>query len=466
MEHVQNDHPPPASGPVVSDAAVKLVAACTHPLVKGATRRFFTAVATHVPEGQTTTPPLTLPELAHDAQHTPRTAQTCRNLLEGLGLVAVHDGGRGNKARYEVLHLDGAPPPRPVPLPLRADLREAPRTIKERSTSEISGDQTAINVGSDVRADLHQHRKFFLRYWSSFVNVGNHFLRLAARTINGRSTSEVPGDQRAINVGNQAKEQRQTSDPTFAFEAPSSSSYVRSSLDLVVVGGSAAAPSDDAMRAWPPDKVLTEAEGRAFDAFLDRESQRPAVDAFLDWFEAAYPARHYGAICRVNRAKDALLVLELLKLPGHDLAHLKAMTNLLWAIKSDGVVRSHPWWIAERVTVRNIFILHRKAEFLDQEVRRRAAEESARGDVWAQVLAGLATRITQHAFQSWWTESRLVADRGSLIVVQLVTDPTKYPLFHAWIQKHYAGALADSLAAVRPGARVEFIATARDRKSG
>jgi len=178
----------------MSEAALKLVNACTHPHVKGATRKLFEAIADHIPEGQTTTPPMTLPDLAHAAQHTGRTAQTARNRLEDLHLIQVHEGGRGNKARYEVLRLEGARPVMPVPLPLRADLREAPRTkeerstsdptlgdrtIKERSTSDPMYEQTAINVGN-----------FFLRCWSPFVNVGNFFLRWQIRTIKQRSTSD------------------------------------------------------------------------------------------------------------------------------------------------------------------------------------------------------------------------------------------------------------------------------------
>ena len=123
----------------MSDAAEREVQACTHPQVKGAALALLTAIARLIPEGQTTTPLIRLDALAALAKHTERTARTARDLLEGLRVIQVHDGGQGKAgARYEILQLAGARPPIAAPLPLRADLRAAPRRAKEeRSTSDL-----------------------------------------------------------------------------------------------------------------------------------------------------------------------------------------------------------------------------------------------------------------------------------------------------------------------------------------
>src|SRR5580704_1216867 len=126
----------------MSQAAVDYVQACTHPKVKGGTRALFTAIAELVPDGQTTTPPLTVPELAAAAQYVERTTRTCRDVLVRIGEIKVHDGGQGSVARYEMVRLGtGARPMTNAPLPLRADLRPVTHPAKKvRKTSAISAD--------------------------------------------------------------------------------------------------------------------------------------------------------------------------------------------------------------------------------------------------------------------------------------------------------------------------------------
>ncbi len=317
----------------MSADAERYVAACTNPKVKGGARALLAAIARHIPEGQTATPPLTLPDLAIAAQCTARTAWSNRKILEAEGELQVHDGGRGKVARYEMLRLiEGARPATAAPLPLRADLREAKprRTKEERSTSDLFSDvepptsEVSSYVGSIVVANIGS---FFIRWWSAYertaINVGNFFRRWTSGTNEQRSTSAISSD----------------------VAAPLSSSYVRT------------------------------------EGVVDARAREPA-DAFLDWFEATYPIEHDGAVCSVPRSRDRPLVCALLERPRTDVAHLQVMTRLLWTVTSDGVVNSDRWWIGERVSVRNIFVLHRKADFLDRAVRQRetAAAHAEDGD--------------------------------------------------------------------------------------
>ena len=158
----------------MSQAAEDSVKACTHPQVKGAALALLTAIARLIPEGQTTTPSMRLEDLATLAKHTERTARTSRDLLESLGVIQVHDGGRGKLARYELVGLDGTRPAMAAPLPLRADLRPAPRRAKkQRSGSDLFSDVEAqtSEVFSDVRPKVGS---FFRRWWGK---VGSFFRR-------------------------------------------------------------------------------------------------------------------------------------------------------------------------------------------------------------------------------------------------------------------------------------------------
>jgi hypothetical protein len=173
--------------------------------------------------------------------------------------------------------------------------------------------------------------------------------------IKERSTSEVF----SYVAPDRTKGQRSTSDLS-SYVAPPLSSYVRT--DLEEVG--------------------------------DASAREPA-GAFLNWFERTYPTVHHGAACTVDRGRDGILVHALLQRPRTDVAHLQAMTTLLWAITTDGVVKSDRWWIAERVTVRNIFVLHRKADFLDRELRRRAEAAPPAEDLDA-VRRDVERRLGRH----------------------------------------------------------------------
>lgn len=163
--------------------------------IKGAARDFLEAVAEHIPDGQTTTPPMKIPELATTARQHEKTARRVRDMLEQRKVIQVHDGGRGNVARYEVLGLTGTRPAIAAPLPLLG--RPKPRTKEQRKTSDILpdlfdqtsdilpdvGDQPAKNVGHFAR-----------RLVSAIVNVGHFVRRWWSGTKEQRSTSDILPD--------------------------------------------------------------------------------------------------------------------------------------------------------------------------------------------------------------------------------------------------------------------------------
>jgi hypothetical protein len=401
----------------MSDAALKHVAACTHPKVKGATRVLFEAIARLVPEGQTTTPPLTLPDLAAKARYSERTARTCRDVLVSIKEIKVHDGGRGNVARFEMLQLtSGARPLTETPLPILGRAKP-PRAKKLRKTSAISSDlfDTTSAISSDVSN-----------------NVGNFFRRLA------------------VNVGNFFRRWRQTS---------AISSDVAPPL---------AVPRTDSATT----KILRSVDQNL--VVVDARAREPA-DAFLEWFEATYPTVHAGAVCVARRDRDRPLVVELLERPQTDVAHLQAMTRHLWAVTSDGVVNSNRWWIAERVRVRNVFVLHRKADFLDREVCQTAAPSSSGrpyDEAWRAIRDRIEAKLPRHEFYKWFLPLVMVTDTGR--VIEVTKRGPDGALFVSWIRKHYADLVQAAVDEVRPGSRVDVIhawaidaeAGERDRKSG
>ncbi len=106
--------------------------------VKGSARDLLRILAAHIPDGQTTTPTLRIADLATEAQLHRRTVLKWVGELVDSGEVTVMDGGRGKKARFTLVHLNGARPPTTAPLPLRADLRPVPpRRQPDESTLDL-----------------------------------------------------------------------------------------------------------------------------------------------------------------------------------------------------------------------------------------------------------------------------------------------------------------------------------------
>lgn len=194
----------------MSGAAIESVRTCTHPRVKRGVRDLFNAIAELIPEGQTTTPPLTLDELAAQAQHSGRTAQKCRDVLEEIGAIKVHDGGRGKVARYEILDLAGAKPLTAAPLPLLG--RPKPRRTKEeRSGSDLFSDVEAIEQRStsEISSDVSRNVGTFFRRWSA--KVGTFFRRCAPpwrRLVRARDVQQLKTTTTTAAVGDAPKIKR------------------------------------------------------------------------------------------------------------------------------------------------------------------------------------------------------------------------------------------------------------------
>lgn len=148
----------------MSEAAEQSVKACAHPKVKGAARALLEAIAQLIPEGETTTPPITVDELAVKAKQHRRTVYRCRDGLEQIGELKVWDGGRGKVARYELLHLAGTRPVTTAPLPLLGStLRARPTPLFDQPVYDPS-----VKIGAV---------KYLWQFVTRFLNVGQFVTR-------------------------------------------------------------------------------------------------------------------------------------------------------------------------------------------------------------------------------------------------------------------------------------------------
>lgn len=77
-------------------------------------------------------------------------------------------------------------------------------------------------------------------------------------------------------------------------------------------------------------------------------------------------------------------------------------------------------------------------------------------DVWTDVLAHIEPKVDRRAFYTWWQDSVLLEDQGAVLVVRAKNGEHDHELAADWIQKFFADVLADTLAEIRPGARVEW----------
>ncbi len=152
--------------------------------VKGSARELLRTIAKNVPEGQTTTPPMTTDELAGPAQQSEKTVRRNRDALDAKDVIRVHDGGRGNVARYEILNLAGERPATAAPLPLLGRPKP-PRTKEVRKTLVTMTnlfDETSVKV-TNVRAYTIGHFVQTLVTLTNLVmlaleNVGQNVRRL------------------------------------------------------------------------------------------------------------------------------------------------------------------------------------------------------------------------------------------------------------------------------------------------
>jgi hypothetical protein len=134
----------------VSEDALKVVRACTHPQVKRGVRDLYEAIADLIPDGQTTTPPIGMKELAEKARLHRVTGVSRLKVLVDIKEIGVLDAGQGRTgARYTMLRLAGEPPVVEVPLPLRADLRPVPRPRTDEATTPLPFDAPGADAAYD-----------------------------------------------------------------------------------------------------------------------------------------------------------------------------------------------------------------------------------------------------------------------------------------------------------------------------
>jgi len=322
----------------MSAAAEQAVQAFTHPKVRGCARALLKKVAELIPEGETMTPPLAIDELATQIGYYDQAVRKARDVLAvDVGVLRIVGGGRGRVASYELLALPGAGV-NPA-LPLRADLQPVPRrppdgpTLFDTPEADASADLRANNVGEKYRRWVRYVGDFHRRCHQALSNIGDFHRRWWKKvgTFHRRSLSAVDVDSRA-----RPREIR------------------RSKYEEV-----------DRAREGPHELEP------------DELGLSVAVEGFLDWFEAEYATVHHGAQCTVVRAPDGGRITELLR-RGRTVGRLHDLAALMWTLTTDGVIGSDRWYIAERVPVRNIWLLHRKADFLELELlRAEAADEGA-----------------------------------------------------------------------------------------
>jgi DnaA-like protein len=439
----------------MSAAAVEVANALKHPKVKGSRAALLKKIAELIPEGDTMTPPIATEELAALTGYYDQAIRKARDVLVDLGVVRCVGGGRGRVASYELLLLAGAGAP--PALPLRADLRAVPPSVPEGPTlfdAPIGDDHDAPPSAPDAIRGNNLGEKY--RPLRTIVTkVGDFHRRLRSTIVTNVGTFHRPWSRIVTNVG------------TFHRRV---ASWVQSrrAFNLGEFGTGPRPPLDDARaRVLRKYKYEGGVDARARDDDDDDggalDGTRETADAFLCWFERTYPTYHQGARCHVGVQRDGPLVWALLR-GGRSVTQLQAMTECLWGITTDGVVGSDRWWIAERVTVRNIAVLHRKADFLDLAVRAAAVREppAPADDVWVRIKARIEVTLDQHTFHTWFRDTVLVVDRGA--VLEVGKPGANSELFAEWIPKHYGDLVRDAVDAERPGARVEFVAIDASRR--
>jgi hypothetical protein len=176
----------------MSGAAEECVKACTHPQVTRVARDLLAAIARLIPEGQTTTPQVSMATLATEAQLHRRTVWTWLPVLVAIGELRVVEGKPGRRARYTLVQVSGAPPPEAQPLPLRAGLQpvpERPRSRHDDATPDLFTEPTPVRSPSEGRGFVRQMRDR-ITGWITGSQV-------AARADHKRSDHEETCDPRS-----------------------------------------------------------------------------------------------------------------------------------------------------------------------------------------------------------------------------------------------------------------------------
>jgi chromosomal replication initiator protein len=75
------------------------------------------------------------------------------------------------------------------------------------------------------------------------------------------------------------------------------------------------------------------------------------------------------------------------------------------------------------------------------------------GTVWDDVLGRIETKVNNYSFHTWFRHTSLVRDIGTSLIIRVVD-----PMAVEWMNKHYAGVIAEALAEVgRPGVGFSFV---------
>ncbi len=75
------------------------------------------------------------------------------------------------------------------------------------------------------------------------------------------------------------------------------------------------------------------------------------------------------------------------------------------------------------------------------------------GTVWDEVLGRIETKVNNYSFHTWFQQTALLRDGGTSLLIR-VGDPMAVE----WLNKHYAGVIAEALAEVgRPGVSFSFV---------
>jgi chromosomal replication initiator protein len=74
--------------------------------------------------------------------------------------------------------------------------------------------------------------------------------------------------------------------------------------------------------------------------------------------------------------------------------------------------------------------------------------------VWDDILGRIQAKVNRHSFYTWFKPTSFVSDDGKTVTVRVPNA-----LFKEWLNKHYAGVIAEALADVkREGGAVDFVA--------
>ena len=75
------------------------------------------------------------------------------------------------------------------------------------------------------------------------------------------------------------------------------------------------------------------------------------------------------------------------------------------------------------------------------------------GTLWDEVLGRIETKVNNYSYHTWFRHTSLLRDTGSSLLIRVVD-----PMAVEWMNKHYAGVIAEALAEVgRPGVTFSFI---------